>query len=261
MRVNSILRVVLVLALAVTFTLVPFTLVSAIANGNNDVEGCLAKGITSTGCDATTARGCGDCGYSRASGTISTHSAYAEYSEESYFAGFGFNTNNTGQGIFAGTGLGKKGNSLELVLTMADVSEFSDFLISAKYQFLSETPSRPAMAAGVDAINEIPEQMSTSPYLVASKCFPLEKLPLLASLGWGSGRFQDSFFGSVAFVMHENWNFIVEYDGLGGNVGLSFGSEVYLWKALPVVLLLGVQNAFASDEESTFSVGAGIKFL
>jgi len=105
---------------------------------------------------------------------------YAEYSEESYFAGFCFNTNDTGQGIFAGTGLGKRGNSLELVLTMADVSEFSDFLVSAKYQFLDETASRPAMAVGVDAINEVPEQMSSSPYVVASKFFPKLKLPVIA---------------------------------------------------------------------------------
>ncbi len=251
---NSITRAVSVLIVSVVFTLLPFTLAYAY------IEGCLAKGVTSTGSDATTSRGCGECAYSQASGTIATHSAYAEYSEESYFAGFCFNTNDTGQGVFAGTGLGKKGSSLELVLTMADVSEFSDFLISGKYQFLDETASRPAMAAGVDAINEIPEQMHTSPYIVASKCYPRGKLPFLASLGWGSGRFQDNFFGSLAFVFHRNWNLIVEYDGAGGNVGISFGSEVELWKPFPMVVILGVQNAFASDEESTFSVGAGIRF-
>ena len=160
MRANSVLRVVLVFVLSVIFTLLPFTLVHAYT------EGCLAGGGTSTGSDATTSRGSG--GHSEAGGTIATHSAYAEYSEESYFAGFGFNTNNTRQGIFAGTGLGKKGSSLELVLTMADVSEFSDFLISGKYQFLGETFARPGMAVGVDAINEIPGQMHTSPYIVVS---------------------------------------------------------------------------------------------
>ncbi len=251
---NSIARAISVLILLVVFTVLPFTLAYAY------IEGCLAKGMTSTGSDATTSRGCGECGYSQASGTIATHSAYAEYSKESYFAGFSFNTNDTGQGIFAGTGIGKKGNSLELVLTMADVSEFSDFLISSKYQFLDETASRPALAVGVDAINEIPEQMHTSPYVVASKCYLRKTLPFLASLGWGSGRFRDNFFGSLAFVFHRNWNLIVEYDGAGGNVGISFGSEVSLWKPLPVVVILGVQNAFASDEESTFSLGAGIRF-
>lgn len=252
MRANSIVRVVLVFVLAVIFTLLPFTVVHAYT------EGCLAGGGTSTGSDATTSRGSGD--HSEAGGTIATHSAYAEYSEESYFAGFSLNTNNTGQGIFVGVGIGKRDSSLELVLTMADVSEFNDFLISAKYQFLGETLSRPAIAVGVDAINEIPGQMQTSPYIVASKFFPKVKLPLLVSLGWGSGRFRDNFFGSLAFVLRRHWNFIVEYDGAGGNVGISFGSEVSLWKSFPVVVTLGVQNAFASDEESTFSVGAGIRF-
>jgi hypothetical protein len=144
---------------------------------------------------------------------------------------------------------------------MADVSEFSDFLISAKYQFLGETPSRPAMAVGIDAINEIPEQMQSSPYIVASKCLPIAKLPLLVSLGWGSGRFQDNFFGSLAFILSRRWNFIVEYDGLGGNVGISFADKIWLWKPLPVVIILGVHNAFASEEESTFGVGVGIRFF
>lgn len=242
------------LVLSVIFSLVPFTLAHAY------VEGCLAKGVTSTGCDATTRTGCGECGHSEAAGTIATHSAYAEYSEESYFAGFSFNTNDTGQGIFAGTGLGRQGSSLELVLTMADVSKFSDFLISAKYQFLGETLTRPALAVGVDAINEIPEQMHTSPYIVGSKCFFPARLPLLASVGWGSGRFRDSLFGGLALVLGRGWNFIVEYDGAGGNVGTSFGGVLPLWRPLPVVVILGVQNAFASEEESAFSVGAGIRF-
>jgi len=252
MKPSSVLRVVLVFVLSVIFTLLPFTLAHAY------IEGCLAGGGTSTGSDATTSRGSG--GHSEAGGTIATHSAYAEYSEESHFVGFGFNTGGGAEGIFVGTCIGKRGYSHELVLTMADVSEFSDFLISAKYQFLDETLSRPAIAVGVDAINEIPEQMHSSPYIVASKFFPKLKLPLIASLGWGSGRFRDNFFGSLAFVLSRHWNFIVEYDGAGGNVGASFATKMPLRKPLPLVITLAVQNAFASDEESAFSVGAGIRF-
>jgi len=236
------------------FTVSPFS--SACAY----VEGCLAKGVTSTGSDATTRRGCGDCGYSEAAGIISTHSAYAEYSKESYFAGFSINTDNTAQGVFAGTGIGKRGNSLEITLTMADVSRLSDFLVSAKYQFLSETSSHPAMAVGIDAINEIPQQMPLSPYIVASKCFSKSTLPLLASLGWGSGRFANSFFGSLAVGLHRRCNFIVEYDGLGVNVGISFATEVPLVKSLPVVVALGMHNVLASKGKSTIGIGAGMRF-
>lgn len=241
-----------VLMLAAVLVLLPCALVHA------NTEDCLSGGTTSTGSSGTTSTGSG--GHSQAGGTISTHSAYAEYTEESQFAGFSYNTNNTGQGIFVGTGIGKKDSSLELVVTMADVSKFSDFLISAKYQFLGETRSRPSMAVGIDAINEIPGQMSRSPYIVASKYFPRDITPLVASVGWGSGRFQDNFFGSLALILERRLNFIVEYDGLGGNVGLSFGSKLPFWKPLPVVVLLALQNAFASDEESTFSIGAGIRF-
>jgi len=176
MKANSVVTGVLVLLLSAAFTLLPFTLVHAYS------EGCLAGGVASTGSDATTSRGSG--GHSEAAGTIATHSAYAEYGEESHFVGFGFNIGGGGEGIFAGTGIGKRDSSLELVLTMADVSEFSDFLISAKYQFLGETFALPAMAVGVDAINEIPEQVHSSAYIVVSKAFlPTVKLPVLASLG------------------------------------------------------------------------------
>ena len=252
MRVHLVSRAALALALAVIFTLVPFTLVHA------HIEGCACLGMCCCGSDAGTCTGCG--GYSLAGGTIATHSGYGEYTGESHFAGFAFNANNTAQTIFAGTGLGRRGNSLELTLTMADVSEFSDFLVSAKYQFLRESPTRPAIAVGIDAINEIPGQMETSPYIVTSKYFPTGRLPVVASLGWGSGRFQDNFFGALAFILGRQWNFIVEYDGLGGNLGISFGSELSLWRPFPVVVTLAEQNAFASEEESVLSIGAGIRF-
>ena len=252
MRTHSLLRTLLVLALAVMFTLLPHAMVHA------HVEGCACLGINCCGSDAITCRSC-RC-YSWAGGTISCHAAYAQYAGESSFAGFSYNTDNTAQTIFAGTGLGKRGSSVEFVLTVADVSKLSDILISAKYQFLRETPTRPAMAVGMDAINEIPAQMPRSPYIVASKYFPRERLPLVASLGWGSGRFQDSFFGDLTFILGRNWNFIVEYDGLGGNLGISFGSELSLWRPFGVVGILGFQNAFASDEKSAFSLGAGIQF-
>jgi len=142
---------------------------------------------------------------------------------------------------------------------MADVSELSDFFISARYQFLRETSSRPAMAVGVDAINEIPGQMESSPYVVASKCLS-SKSPLLASLGWGSGRFRDSLFGGLVLVLQKNWNFIVEYDGLGGNIGTSFATKMPLGRPLPLVITLGVHNAFALEEESVLGIAAGITF-
>jgi len=254
-------KVIPVLVLLIVFTLLPLTLTYAQVR----VEPCASTGVTPTGCDATTGRSSGaplglPGGYSDAGSTLSIHSAYAEYSEESSYAGFTFNTNDTGQTIFVGTGIGKRGNSIEITLTMADVSKLSDFLISAKYQFLGETSSRPAMAVGVDAINEIAGQMERSPYIVASKSFPKAELPSVASLGWGSGRFRDSLFGGLAFILQKHWNFIVEYDGLGGNIGTSFATKMSLGRPFPVVITLTVNNAFASEEESVFGIAAGITF-
>ncbi|TKJ44702.1 hypothetical protein CEE34_10870 [Candidatus Aerophobetes bacterium Ae_b3a] len=251
MKAYFVLRVVLMFVLAVIFTLLPFTVAHA------HIEGCAALGVCCGGCDAVTGTGCG--GHSMAGGALSNHTAYAQYSGASHFVGFGFNTDNTAQTVFGGTGFGKRGNSLELTVTMADVSQFSDFLFSAKYQFLGETATRPAMAVGVDAINEIPDQMPRSFYIVASKYVPLRRLPLVASLGWGSGRFQDSFFGDLTFILGKHWSFIAEYDGLGGNLGISFGTELSLWRPFPVVFLLGFENAFASDEKSAVTLGAGIE--
>lgn len=251
MKAYFVLRVVLMFVLLVIFTLWPLTVVHA------HVEGCACLGLCCCGSDAATCKGCG--GHSLAGGTIATHSTYGQYSGASHFVGFGFNTDNTAQTVFGGTGFGKRGNSLELTVTMTDISEFNDFLFSAKYQFLRETATRPAIALGVDAINEIPGQMPTSFYIVASKYVPLRRLPVVASLGWGSGRFQDNLFGALAFILGRQWNFIVEYDGLGGNAGVSFGTEISLWRPFPVVFLLGLQNAFASEEESVVTLGAGIE--
>lgn len=228
------------------------------------VSNHVATGVVATGADGITGRSSGD--NAEVGGTLAIHSAYAEYSEESYFVGFSLVEDQTApggektdMGMFGGLGVGRKGNSLELTLTVADVSDFKDFLFSAKYQFLEETPTRPAMAVGVEGINEIPEQLERSPYIVASKFFFNPRVPLILSLGWGSGRFNDSFFGALALILSPSWSLIVEYDGLGGNVGTSFLLPLPGIQS-PCVLTLGIQDAFWSDYDSTFTLAGGIRF-
>lgn len=258
MRIDSFVKVSLVLMLSAGFVLFP------LARACSQMENHVSTGVISTGSSGTTGRGSGN--YSDAGGTLAIHSAYAEYTEKSFFAGFSLVTEQTAPGggeggdagVFAGGGFGRKGSSLEITLTVADVSNFKDFLISGKYQFMAETPTRPAMAIGVEGIKEIPGQLERSPYIVGSKFFPKLKLPVIASLGWGSGRFNNSIFGGLAFVITRSWTFIAEYDGLGANVGTSFAVKIF--KDRPVTFTLGVQDAFASEYDSTFTFGAGIRF-
>ncbi len=247
-------KVAVVLIMSLIFTLLLFGL--AYANG----EGCAAGGNANTGGEGS---GGGDSGdHSNTALVISTHTGWSDYSEESFFMGFSYNFEGGGEAVFLGAGLGKKGYGTELTLTIADVSKFDDFLFSIKHQLCSEAPNRPAVALGIDAINEIPEQMKRSFYLVGSKYFAKPKLPLVVSLGWGTGRFRNSFFGSVAFIWQRNWSFIGEYDGAGINMGVSFGTKIAQEKrkALPVVLTLAMHNVFGSAEESVFGIGAGIRF-
>lgn len=259
MKVNFFTKLFVVLVLSAG--LVAFSLAIAYAQARDHV----ATGVLTTGSGGITGRGSGD--YALAGGTLAIHSAYAEYEEESVFAGFSLVTKQTapgggvGQdaGIFVGGGIGKKGHSLELTLTIADVSQFQDFLISAKYQFLSETSSRPAMAIGVEAINEIPTQLERSPYIVASKSFLGPRIPIVASLGWGAGRFGNNFFGALTFIITRSWTLIAEYDGLGGNIGTSFVVKMAKGQS-PIVVTAGIQDIFLSEYESTLTLGAGIKF-
>ena len=229
-----------------------------------DAQNHAGTGVLSTGSSATGGRGSGD--NSDAGGTIATPSGYADYTGESFFTGFSLVNEQTAPGgegldgvLFAGGGIGEKGNSLEVTLTMADVSRCAALLCSTKYQFMAEGPSQPAVSVGVEAINEIPEQLERSPFIVASKFFDYPRLPIVASLGWGAGRFGESFFGALALIITKRWNFIVEYDGLGGNVGTSFALRLFEGRR-PIVITVGAQDVFVSEYETTFTIGAGMTF-
>ena len=245
-------------ALIMVFFLFSFTIAQA------DMQNHAGTGGLSTGSSCITGRGSGN--NSDAGGTISTPSGYADYTGESFFTGFSLVTEQTAPGgegldgvLFAGGGIGEKGNSLEVTLTMADVSNVKDFFVSAKYQFMADSPSQPALSVGVEAINEVPGQLERSPFIVASKFFDYPRLPIVASLGWGAGRFGENFFGAIALIVTKQWNLIVEYDGMGGNLGTSFALRLFEGRR-PIVVTVGAQDVFASEHESTFTIATGITF-
>lgn len=221
----------------------------------------LSTGVSSMGSEGTTGSSSG--GLSDAAANLSTPSAFTETGEDSIFAGFSLVTNQTAPGgggadgaLFIGAGFGKPGLSVELTLSASDVSEIDDYILSYRFNFIKESSSFPALALGIEGLKEIPGQLEYSPYFVVSKTFPESQVPFIASLGWGMGRFGENFFGAVAVVINRQCNLIVEYDGLGGNTGVSYAFK----GEPPVVLTLGLQDVFASKQESTLALAGGIRF-
>lgn len=221
----------------------------------------LSTGVSSTGSEGTTRSSSG--GLSEAAANLSTPSAFTETGEDSIFGGFSLVTNQTAPGgegadgaVFMGAGFGKPGLSVELTLSASDVSEIDDYILSYRFNFIKESSSFPALAFGIEGLKEIPGQLEYSPYFVVSKTFPESQVPFIASLGWGMGRFGENLFGAVAVVINRQCNLIVEYDGLGGNTGVSYAFK----GEPPVVLTLGLQDVFASEQESTLALAGGICF-
>ena len=253
MKVTTFSRVSVITSLTVIVLIVVSLTASAQYTSH------LATGVSSTGSEGTTGTSSG--GESDAAGNISTPSGFTETGEDSIFAGFGVVANQTAPGgagadggLFVGAGFGKPGKSFELTFTIADISGLDDLVISGRLGFQKESGSIPAIALGVEALFEVPGQLEPSPYIVASKTFPQGKLPFIASLGWGGGRFEDNFFGALAIVLKREMNFIVEYDGAGGNLGISYAPKKNL------VFTFALQDAFASEQDSTLALGGAITF-
>ena len=129
MKVTTFLRVSVITGL----TIIVLVIVSLTASAQ--YTGHLSTGVSSTGSEGTTGSSSG--GNSDAAGNISTPSGFTETGEDSIFAGFSVVANQTAPGgsgadggLFVGAGFGKPGKSFELTFTIADISEFSDLVVS-----------------------------------------------------------------------------------------------------------------------------------
>lgn len=197
---------------------------------------------------------------------VSTPNAYAAYK------GIGFGVISThGHGtkregldaaIAAGVGFLEPGAGVEITLTMGDVDRFGSFFPSVRGQVQVETPSLPAVAIGVDSIGNMhPEQCQQSPYVVASKTFYRQSVsPLgattVVSAGWGGRRFGNHPFVSACTTVSPAQKFILEYDGIGLNIGASFYPEEGSF-----VGLLGVTRLnHPSERLWTISVGRNMEY-
>ena len=134
----------------------------------------------------------------------------------------------TGQGWIA-LGLGSSGRGL-FVCEMPTAYAYEP-MQNVQQQFLAEGDRQPAVAFGIQDIFEnrdrylgAPDHLhdTRSPYVVATKQFGEGPNPLHLTLGWGSGRFNDSLFAGASWRVKEDFTLMAEYDGFNPNVGIAF---------------------------------------
>lgn len=134
----------------------------------------------------------------------------------------------TGQGWIA-LGLGESGRGL--FLCEMPTARTWEPIQNLQQQFMAEGPRQPAVAFGIVDIFEnrdrylnAPDHLhdTRSPYVVATKQFGDEAAPVHVSLGWGSGRFSERFFGGVSWRIHEKYTLMAEYDSFNPNAGVAF---------------------------------------
>lgn len=98
-------------------------------------------------------------------------------------------------------------------------------LINAKYRFTRDTLTTPAIAVGVQ---DLADSIDQSVYLAVSKGFGTvalggrKGLGLRATAGFGTGFFDDTFFGSAELFFTDRLTLMGEYDGRDLNFGASF---------------------------------------
>lgn len=134
----------------------------------------------------------------------------------------------TGQAWIA-LGLGESGRGL-FICEMPTAIKWEP-IQNIQQQFMAEGARQPAMAFGIVDIFEnrdrylnAPDALhdTRSPYVVASKQFGSDDAPIYASLGWGSGRFNNSFFGGLSWRFDDSFTLMAEYDGFNPNAGVAF---------------------------------------
>lgn len=90
--------------------------------------------------------------------------------------------------------------------------------VSGQISIFSEKPRTPALSIGKqDMLGKEPNGMS--PYVVLTKSFQAGARPIYGTLGYGGGRFLDTFFYGVSAPLGKSFNLAAEYDGYQYNFG------------------------------------------
>lgn len=136
----------------------------------------------------------------------------------------------------------------------------SQTLLNVKYKFMSETPSRPALAAG---ISDITDDVETTVYVVASKSLGCnleawrgEILNPRIHVGFGGGRLSGIFVGASGYL-GRRFQLMAEWDGETVQAGARY-------RVTDVVTLHAGGFNLADDDNvegsEGISFGAGISF-
>ena len=121
-----------------------------------------------------------------------------------------------GTGVF---GMGFFGHPAVFISGM-QVSEIlnESKAVSGQISIFSEKTRTPALAIGKqDLLGK--ESNGMSPYVVLTKSFQAGGGPIYGTLGYGGGRFLDTFFYGVSAPLGKSFNLAGEYDGFQYNFG------------------------------------------
>jgi len=201
-----------------------------------------------------------------ASDNISTPNAQAAFAGTYYATGVLHTQPGAGDldgTLAAGMGFGPASKAVEVGFTVADVSNFGDVLINTKAHLYNETENAPGLAVGIENIfGAAPAQNETSAYLVASKNYwDVDKIKAgrlafartAVSVGYGSGRFDDTPFASVSTSLSSDTKAIGEYVSKGFNLGFSWAPS----KPGNLIVVAGWQDIF---QEPSLTLGVGMGF-
>ena len=135
----------------------------------------------------------------------------------------GPDSNGTG---YIGFGMGKSGRGL--FLCEMPTSNRWEPAQNAQQQVMPAGTRQPAVAVGLqdifgnrDSVRGRPHT-SESPYVVATQQFGPDEQPVFLTLGYGGGRFNDSFFGGVSWRALDELTVIAEHDGFNANAALAY---------------------------------------
>jgi len=135
-------------------------------------------------------------------------------------------------------------------------------LLNFKYEFLTESMSRPAVGAGVvDLTNDL----ETSVYVVASKtvgdcpkCWRGEYITPRIHVGFGGGMFQ-SLFAGASFWLGNRVGFTGEWDSSNVNVGARFRITPD-WTVYGAGINLTDRTGSNTSPNNTASFGVGVSY-
>lgn len=134
-----------------------------------------------------------------------------------------------GTGVI-GIGFGRKYRVYGSAMAVSAIPFLDSKVISAQVQVLEETEKWPAVAIGGHDLNRkerrelvrATSNQNVGWYGVATRKIAMGGNDFYATLGYGSGKFLDRYFGGVSIPINDNFTATTEYDGFQWNGGVAY---------------------------------------